>query len=221
MKTRFTFILIILGIGLVITYRMIIGEQKKDVLPIINPIDLDEQAIDSNLIGVGYGHQINPFSFKNQYNMLITENEMKNNISVVEYFFTSCGTICPKMNVQMKRIQENYKTNKAVKLFSFTVNPEIDSIPIMKMYADTKQAIKGKWHFLTGDKKRLYEAARKSFFVLKPAEAQNLGDAGGDFIHTNNFVLIDKKLKIRGYYDGTSEKVVNQLIKDINILMAE
>ena len=91
----------------------------------------------------------------------------------------------------------------------------------MKLYADTKQAIKGKWHFLTGDKKRLYEAARKSFFVLKPAEAVNLGDAGGDFIHTNNFVLIDKKLKIRGYYDGTSEKVVNQLIKDINILMTE
>ena len=91
----------------------------------------------------------------------------------------------------------------------------------MKRYAQSHDAIAGKWHFLTGEKSALYSLARKSFFVLKPAEAQNLGDAGSDFIHTNNFVLIDKQLQIRGYYDGTSAKEVNQLISDIKRLQNE
>jgi protein SCO1/2 len=91
----------------------------------------------------------------------------------------------------------------------------------MKMYAASHGAVKNQWHFLTGDKKDLYSLARKSFFVLKPAEAQNLGDAKSDFIHTNNFVLIDKQMRIRGYYEGTQPHQVDQLIKDIGQLLEE
>jgi protein SCO1/2 len=91
----------------------------------------------------------------------------------------------------------------------------------MRRYAQKQKAIADQWHFLTGKKEDLYSLARKSFFVLKPAEVQNQGDAGSDFIHTNNFVLVDKQKRIRGYYDGTSEKEVTELIKDISRLLEE
>jgi protein SCO1/2 len=125
------------------------------------------------------------------------------------------------MNVQMQRVQQAYLSNPLFKILSFTVNPEIDSVKQMKMYADGHGANSNQWYFLTGDKKELYSLARKSFFVLKPAESQNLGDAGSDFIHTNNFVLVDKKMRIRGYYDGTSAIEVDQLIIDVEKLLKE
>jgi protein SCO1/2 len=146
---------------------------------------------------------------------------MKGKIAVVEYFFTTCKSICPIMNRQMQRVDASFKNDQDVRIFSFTVDPETDDVEQMKKYATSHQANPGKWHFLTGKKADLYALARKSFFVLKPAEAQNLGDAGSDFIHTNNFVLVDKQLRIRGYYDGTSEKEVNQLISDIKRLQKE
>ena len=125
------------------------------------------------------------------------------------------------MNQQMQRVNEEFKKENDLKIFSFTVDPETDDVAQMKKYAKSHHATSGKWHFLTGKKADLYSLARKSFFVLKPAEAQNLGDAGSDFIHTNNFVLVDKQLRIRGYYDGTSEKEVNQLISDVKRLLNE
>jgi protein SCO1/2 len=121
----------------------------------------------------------------------------------------------------MQRVDAAFKNDLDIQIFSFTVDPETDDVQQMKKYATSHQATSGKWHFLTGEKADLYALARKSFFVLKPAEAQNLGDAGSDFIHTNNFVLVDKQLRIRGYYDGTSEKEVNQLISDIKRLQKE
>ena len=89
----------------------------------------------------------------------------------------------------------------------------------MLAYAKSHGYSPGQWHFITGPKEDLYKLARTSFFVLKPAEAQNLGDAGSDFIHTNNFVLVDQNRQIRGYYDGTSTAEVNQLIDDIENLL--
>ena len=101
------------------------------------------------------------------------------------------------------------------------MNPEVDSIAQMKRYADNHGAKSNQWFFLTGDKNKLYEMARKSFFVLKPQEAQNLGGVESDFIHTNNFVLIDRKMRIRGYYDGTVPHAVDQLIDDVQLLLEE
>lgn len=190
-------------------------------LRVINPIDVNPEMVDSLLQRKGYGHQIGDFSFTNQAGKNITLKDVKGKVFVAEYFFTTCGTICPKMNQQMQRVQDSFKNNNQFNILSFTVNPEIDTVEQMKLYALGHGAIPGKWHFLTGDKKKLYDLARTSFFVLKPAEAQNLGDAGSDFIHTNNFVLVDKELRIRGYYDGTSEKEVNHLIEDIKILLNE
>lgn len=206
---------------LVIAYVMKLQQATQRSIPIYNPVDIDSSVVDTALRSVGHGHTIAPFQFTNQYNQSVSLADVKGKVFVVEYFFTTCGTICPKMNVQMQRVQKAFENNTKFKILSFTVNPEVDSVSQMKMYAEGHKAIKGQWHFLTGDKKALYKTARTSFFVLKPAEAQNLGDTGSDFIHTNNFVLIDKQLRIRGYYEGTSAKEVDRLIKDIPVLLEE
>ena len=157
----------------------------------------------------------------NQNGETVTLNDVKNKIFVAEYFFTTCLTICPIMTEEMTRIQKQFKGNKDVKILSFTVDPETDNVGVMKAYAEKHNAVDGQWHFLTGTKDDLYSLARNSFFVLKPAEAINLGDAGSDFIHTNNFVLVDKELRIRGYYDGTNSEEISVLIKDIELLLNE
>ena len=208
---------IIVITAILIAYSMTIN--VKEPLPIINPIDLNKDLVDSSLLRKGFGHTIGSFSFKNQDGITITDKEVNGKVFVVEYFFTTCGTICPKMNVQMQRVQKAYEGIDQFKILSFTVNPEVDTVEQIKRYAISHGAKSNQWFFLTGSKEKLYDAARKSFFVLKPSEAQNLGDAGSDFILTNNFVLIDKKMRIRGYYDGTSIHEVDKLIKDIETLI--
>ena len=190
-------------------------------LPIINPIDVNQEMVDPTLLQVGIGHRIGSFEFENQDGDIISNKEVQGKIYVAEYFFATCKSICPIMNRQMQRIQSAYEKDNRLKLLSFTVDPDNDTPEQLKKYAINHHYIKGKWHFLTGKKEDLYRLARKSYFVLKPSEAQNLGDAGSDFIHTNNFVLIDQKQRIRGYYDGTNPKEVNQLIHDIGLVLEE
>lgn len=218
---RIIITILIVVASIIIGYEMILSSKEQKAPGVINPIDVEPEMVDSLLQGKGYGHRIGEFSFQNQDNQTITLNEVKGKVFVAEYFFTTCGTICPKMNQQMKRVQEAFKTASDFKILSFTVDPEIDTVAQMKRYADLHGALAGKWHFLTGNKEELYQLARKSFFVLKPAEAVNEGDAHSDFIHTNNFVLVDRHLRIRGYCDGTSAKEVDQLIKNVALLLAE
>jgi protein SCO1/2 len=217
---RIFFLGLLLLVCIPIAYHFTSSKKEKP-LPIINPIDVNEEMVDPEMLRLGFGHHIGPFSFQNQEAKFISTTDMKGKIAVVEYFFTTCKSICPIMNRQMQRVDAAFKNDSDIQIFSFTVDPETDDVQQMKKYATSHQATSGKWHFLTGEKADLYALARKSFFVLKPAEAQNLGDAGSDFIHTNNFVLVDKQLRIRGYYDGTSEKEVNQLISDIKRLQKE
>jgi protein SCO1/2 len=217
---RILFLIVFFIVGVTISYQYL-KPSEKTKLPVINPIDISEEMVDPELLRVGYGHKIGDFSFLNQNGKTITQNDVKGKVFVAEYFFTTCQTICPIMNVEMQRVHEAYKKNDEVSMLSFTVNPEIDTVEQMKRYADEHNADSKQWHFLTGEKDKLYELARKSFFVLKPAESQNQGDVGSDFIHTNNFVLVDQKMRIRGYYDGTNKKEVNRLIKDIDLLLNE
>lgn len=194
---------------------------KNKALPVINPVDVNEEMVDPELLRIGYGHTIGNFSFLNQAGKVITQEDVKNKVYVVEYFFTTCGTICPKMNEQMQRVHSSYKNNEDFRILSFTVDPEVDTVEQLNRYAKQHGADSKKWFFLTGEREKLYGLARKSFFVLKPAEAENQGDVGSDFIHTNNFVLVDKEMRIRGYYDGTSTKEVDKLILDIDRLLKE
>ena len=216
---RIIVFLIVVSVAITVVYYM--QRTPKETLPIINPIDLNEEMVDSSLLRIGRDHKIGSFSFLSQEGKIITDKNVRGKVFVAEYFFTTCGTICPQMNRQMQRVQKAYNNNPALKIVSFTVNPEVDTVEQMKRYAFEHGANKNQWFFLTGEKEQLYRVARTSFFVLKPAEAQNLGDAGSDFIHTSNFVLVDKSMRIRGYYDGTSAKEVDKLIKDIFSLLKE
>ena len=218
---RVIFLVVFFVVGVTITYFLIQPEEK--MLPVINPVDLEEEMVDPSVLmkRKGYGHTIGDFSFQNQNGETITQDYIKNKVFVAEYFFTTCGTICPVMNAQMKRVQKAYHSNEGLKILSFTVNPEVDTVEQMKRYALNHDADDNQWQFLTGKKEDLYSLARKSFFVLKPTEADNVGDAGSDFIHTNNFVLVDRKRRIRGYYDGTSATSVDSLIHDIDHLLKE
>jgi protein SCO1/2 len=204
-----------------IAYYFLSDKGQPKPLPVINPIDVQQEMVDPEMLRIGKGHRVGAFRFENQDGVWITDADMKGKISVVEYFFTTCKSICPIMNLQMKRIQKKFTNQTDVRIFSFTVDPDTDTVAQMKRYASAHQAKAGQWHFLTGKKADLYGLARRSFFVLKPAEAQNLGDAGSDFIHTNNFVLIDKQLRIRGYYDGTNPEEVSLLQAHITQLLAE
>lgn len=216
---QWVFLLVFIITGITLTYFFTRPKERK--LPVINPIDINEELVDSTMLRIGYGHKIAPFFFRNQDGQLIGLKNLKSKVFVAEYFFTSCKTICPVMTMQMKRVQDAYSKEKDFVIISFTVDPDTDTVEQLKQYASQQGAISGKWHFLTGEKDSLYTLARKSFFVLKPAEAENVGDAGSDFIHTNNFVLVDRKQRIRGYYDGTSQKDTDRLIRDIGRLLEE
>ena len=219
--SRFFFFLLFFLTGISITYYYVVQEKK--VLKVVNPVDLNPEMVDDSqrLKRKGYDHKIGDFSFKNQNGDVITQSYIEGKIHIAEYFFTTCGSICPIMNQNMKRLQEEFFQEKDIKMLSFTVNPEIDTIEQMKRYSIRYNANDNQWHFLTGRKDSLYSLARKSYFVLKPAESRNMGDAGSDFIHTNNFVLVDRDKRIRGYYDGTSRSGIDSLIIDINFLLKE
>ena len=217
----------IIAFGLIVMVSIgaayfLITENKSSKAPdVLNPIDLNPETVDQDLLQVGQGHKIGKFSFINQYKQVIGLKDVKGKVFVAEYFFTTCQTICPRMNDQMQRVQAAFKDESNFRILSFTVNPEVDTVEQIKRFAQEHKAIAGKWHFLTGDKTKLYEAARKYFFLLKKSEVENQGDVGSDFIHTNNFVLVDKEQRIRGYYDGTNPKEVDKLINDAKLILKE
>lgn len=215
---------LIFGIAVGIAYIMNSEKAEKEahVLKVYNPVDIIEKSlVDSTLLRKGHGHTIGDFSFTNQYGETVTQQDVAGKIYVVDYFFTTCGSICPKMTAQMTRVQGAFLQNDDVMILSHTVWPEVDTVEQLLSYAKEKGVRKGKWHLLTGNKEKLYELARKSYFVLKPAEADDVGDGDSDFIHSNNFVLVDRNRRIRGYYDGTSHEEVDHLIQDIKILLEE
>ncbi len=162
-------------------------------------------------------HTIPAFSFINQYNEVVNEQTTKQKVYVTDFFFTTCQSICPVMSHQLERVYKEFKERNDFLILSHTVNPETDSIPQLLQYAKQHGVTDLHWLFLTGDKKQLYQLARKGY-LLNNEEGK--GDAD-DFIHTQNFALIDKEKHIRGFYDGTDTAEVTRLINDIHILFDE
>lgn len=176
-----------------------------------------EKELAANGVDTVY-HTIAPFSFINQDGKTITDKDYDGKIYVVDYFFTTCKTICPKMTSELLRVQQKFTyTNGLVQILSHTVDPENDSVPVLKAYSEMVHADTKMWNFVTGDKKKLYEMARQSYLVNALE-----GDGGpDDFVHSELFILVDKEKHIRGIYDGTDIKAVSNLIDDIKVLMAE
>ncbi|MBI3136370.1 MAG: SCO family protein [Bacteroidetes bacterium] len=191
-------------------------------LKVINPSDVNTALVDSSIAHVSDGHTIGDFSFTNQLGNTITNEDTRGKIYVTNFFFTTCGSICPKMTKQLQRVQTEFKNDSTFKILSHTVNPKIDTVEVMKAYADRFQADHEQWWFLTGSKEDLYLMARKSYLVVPDENDPNFkhGDES-DFIHTENFVLVDPDRRIRGMYDGTNPDEVSELIKDIYDLKKE
>ena len=186
-------------------------------LPIYSPADVNPRLVDDEVRHIRKGHTISNFSLINQNGEIITQKDYKDKIYVADFFFTRCQTICPVMTNNMVKIQEAFENDTSIMLLSHSVTPVMDSIPVLRSYADTKGVDDKKWNITTGEKAHIYELARKSYFAVVDE-----GDGGlQDFIHTENFVLVDKKKQIRGYYDGTDTKDIDRLIDDIKLLQQE
>ena len=193
---------------------------RKD-LPIITPRDVNPELVDSTVQHIGYKHTIAPFKFINQNGKIVTNKDYEGKIYVADFFFTTCQTICPKMTTNMTWLQDQIKNNPKVKLLSHTVFPDEDTVEVLKRYAKERGVIDSKWNLVTGKKEEIYKIARQSYLVVKTGKPDELYD----MVHTENFVLVDQKGRIRGFYDGTlldeekeGVKNVKQLLEDIEFL---
>ena len=186
-------------------------------LPIYNPADVNPELVDSTVQYKSKYHTIADFSFVNQNGDTITQKDYEGKIYVADFFFTTCGSICPKMSVNLEEVQKAFATNPKVKLLSHTVFPETDSVPVLKAYAKKHNVIDAKWNLVTGDKKEIYAMARKSYLAVKLGKPSELYD----MVHTENFVLVDTKRRVRGFYDGTNKEDIKRLIEDIRFLTEE
>ena len=188
--------------------------QPKKRLPIYQPNMVNAELVDSTLQHVKKYHRIADFNLLNQNGDTITQENYRDKIYVADFFFTTCPTICPIMTANLVEVQAALANDPEVLLLSHSVTPEIDSVAQLKKYAIEKGVNDAKWNLVTGDKKQIYELARKSYLAV-----QEDGDGGPfDMIHTENFILVDKQRRIRGFYDGTKEEEMDRLLSDIEIL---
>ena len=219
MKNK-TLLYSIIGVALVLAIAVpvaysILGADPP--LPVYNPADINPKLVDESLHGKTHSHRVGGFSLTNQAGQNVTHADYEGKIYVADFFFATCEGICPKMSAQMDRMNQVFAEDAEVMFLSHSVMPETDSVPLLAEYAHTYGATAGKWNLTTGSKKHIYELARKHYFAVTTE-----GDGGeGDFIHTENFVLVDKEKRLRGFYDGTSSEEVNRCIEDIRKLKEE
>lgn len=188
--------------------------KPKKSLPIFNPSDVNPELVDTTVQYVSKYHTIADFSFTNQNGETITQKDYEGKIYVADFFFTTCKSICPKMTTNLVDVQKAFLDNPKVKLLSFSVMPDVDHVSVLKEYAKINGVIDSKWNLVTGDKKAVYTMARKSYLAVK----QGKPDEQYDMVHTENFVLVDSKKRVRGFYDGTNKEEIQRLIEDIKWL---
>jgi protein SCO1 len=158
-----------------------------------------------------------PFSFTRQDSQQISNKDVRGKTVIVEYFFTTCKGICPKMNRNMVKIYNELKNEKDFLILSHTVDPETDSVPTLRRYADSIGANPSNWWFLTGTKVELYKAARESYILDDPKNSsKNITE---QFLHTQFFCLVDRDGVVRGIYDGLKKDEVEQIVADAKLLL--
>lgn len=222
---RYRYMFLTMGVISIVTLSLFYNALKPEKqLPIYTPAMVNPELVDSLVQHQNnkMKHRIADFSFENQNKKIITQDDYKDVIYVADFFFTTCPTICPIMTDNMVWLQDKIKDMPNVKLLSFSVTPDIDTPDVLRKYADEKGVLDTKWNLVTGDKKAIYYLARQSFLAVKTSTVGELYD----MVHTENFILVDKKGRIRGFYDGTNleenkgddTKNVTQLLEDINWL---
>ena len=215
-KYRIFFILMLVLSAVILALFYSVLKPKK-VLPVYSPSDVNPELVDTTIQYKIRDHVIADFAFINQNGDTVTQKDYEDKIYVADFFFTTCPTICPIM----VWLQEKIKDYPDVMLLSHSVTPDYDSVPVLREYADKKGVIDIKWNLVTGDKKDIFYIARKSYLAVKTTDSKELYD----MVHTENFILVDKKGRIRGFYNGTNldkevegEKNVKQLLEDIKWL---
>jgi protein SCO1/2 len=208
---------IVLVFSIITLYLFYSALKPSKTLPIYNPADVNPELVDTTVQYISKYHTIADFSFVNQNGKTITQKDYEGKIYVADFFFTTCGSICPKMTTNLVDVQKAIQNNPKVMLLSHTVFPETDSVPVLKAYAIKHGVIDAKWNLVTGDKKEIYAMARKSYLAVKLGKPEELYD----MVHTENFVLVDQKRRVRGFYDGTKKEDILRLIEDINWLCAD
>ena len=199
---------------LILFYNALLPTKK---LPVYQPAMVNFELVDSTIQHQKKFHRIADFSLTNQNGKTVTQKDFNGKIYVADFFFTTCPNICIAMTDNLLKVQEKIKNNPNVMLLSHSVTPKIDSVPQLKKYAIEKGVIDKKWNLVTGDKKEIYELARKSYLAVKED-----GDGGPfDMIHTENFILVDPDRRIRGFYDGTDLEEIQRLLEELEILIQE
>jgi len=187
--------------------------KSKETLPIYQPAQVNSKLVDTSVAHRIKYHTISDFNLINQNGDIITQAFYDDKIYVADFFFTTCQSICPVMTKNMKKVQDELINDKEILLLSHSVTPEIDSVEQLKRYAISNKINDDKWNLVTGDRKQIYNLARKSYLAVEDNPI-----AQYDMIHTENFMLIDKKKQIRGFYDGTLDSEITRLLDDIEIL---
>lgn len=188
--------------------------KPEPTLPIYQPDMVNKELVDTTVQYVRKYHKVPDFKLVNQNGDTITQKNYEDKIYITDFFFTTCQSICPIMTDHMVKIQKEFKDDPEVLLLSHSVTPEIDSVAQLKKYAEEKGVIDEKWNLVTGDKKQIYDLARKSYLVAK-----SQGNGGKyDMVHTENFALVDKNKQVRGFYDGTNPEAIEQLVEDVKLL---
>lgn len=212
---KFFIVLIVFSVVTISLFYSALKPQK--ALPIYNPADVNPELVDSTIQYKSKYHTIADFSFINQNGDTITQKNYEGKIYVADFFFTTCGSICPKMSTNLVEVQKAVLNNPKVMLLSHTVFPEVDSVSVLKAYAVKYGVVDSKWNLVTGDKKEIYTMARKSYLAVKLGRPDQLYD----MVHTENFVLVDQKRRVRGFYDGTKKEDISRLLEDIDFLSKE
>lgn len=206
--------MVFITIGVMVLIFFLTNSKAK--LPVYNPSDFNPELVDIS-IQKTENHRVADFELINHNGKKITHEDYKDKIYVTDFFFTTCLTVCPIMSNNMEKLQEKFIDNDDIMFLSLSVTPILDSVPILKEYAERHGVIDTKWNITTGNKKHIYNLARKSYFAVVEQ-----GDGGvQDFIHTPNFILVDKKKQIRGVYDGTMPDEIARIIQDMEILQKE
>jgi protein SCO1/2 len=213
-KATLIFLVVFSAVTVPVFYHLLKVDKK---LKVYSPSDVNPSLVHESIKHITKDHTIANFELINQNGETITQKNYKDKIYIADFFFTRCTNICVAMAYNMNELQEYYKDDNDIMFLSHSVTPVMDSVPVLKEYAKNKGVIDGKWNVTTGAKKHIYDLARKSYFAVIED-----GDGGeDDFIHTEQFVLVDKERRIRGYYDGTNKEDMQKLKDDMVLLKEE
>ena len=190
---------------------------SQEKLPVLGQAQYVERTVNNKTVTDTVAHKVADFSFIDQDSAVVTNDTFKDKVYVTDFFFTTCPSICPVMKKEMLRVYDEFKDNDDVLFLSHTIDPDYDTVALLHDYAERLGVSSKKWHFVTGDKEKIYDIGLNSYMVT----AMEDKDTPGGYIHSGAFILVDKNRRIRGVYDGTSKDQVDILINDIHRLLKE